>query len=328
MNKNKSTKKRILFFGLGSIGKKHASFTKNKFNYDLYAYRTGKGQEKNNLNIKEFDNIDEAFSIKPDIAFITNPTFLHTETAIECAKRGISLFIEKPISNSLNGLDELEKEIKKRKLFTYVAYNLRFHPVINNLKEILPKKEKPIYFRVKSSSYLPSWRQKQDYSKSYSAKKEYGGGVILDLSHEFDYITWLFGNIKEINGYCDKISNLDIDSEDILEAQIICKSNISGNLHLDYFSREEERKIQIYYNDKYFEGDLIHNTIRIINDDGSEKKTYYHTNLDDTYDKQLEYFFEQYDGKKLDSMNNFSEAFLTFKKIMNFKKECYWELDR
>jgi len=312
---------KIIFFGLGSIGKKHANIIRNNFDFELYAYRTEKGQEKNNLKIKEFNSLEEAFSIKPDIAFIANPTFLHIETALECTKRNIALFIEKPLSHSLENLDELKREIKKRNLFTYVAYNMRFHPVIATLKNLISKKEKPIYFRVICSSYLPNWRPEQDYSKSYSAKKDLGGGVTLDLSHEFDYITYLFGDIKNIFGYCRKISDLDIDSEDILEAQITCDSDIKGNLHLDFFSRKNERKIHIYYNDEYIEGDLLKNTIKIIKKDGEEETIDYHHDIDETYRMQIQYFFEQYFNKNNNIMNNFSEALKTFKKIMKFKKE-------
>ena len=128
----------------------------------MYAYRTKKGQEKNKLDIKEYDILKDAFSIKPDVAFITNPTFLHTQTCLECVKKDINLFIEKPISHSLEKTDILEKEIKKRKLISYVAYNLRFHPVISGLKDIMSKKDQPIYFRVTCSSYLPNWRQNQE----------------------------------------------------------------------------------------------------------------------------------------------------------------------
>jgi len=324
MKIDENSKLKILFFGLGSIGKKHASIIKNNYEFELFAYRTKLGQEKNDLEIQEFDNLEDAFSVKPDIAFITNPTFLHAETALECIKRNVNLFIEKPISHSLEKLDELEKEIKKRKLFTYVAYNLRFHPVITHLKNVTDQSEKPIYFSVKCSSYLPNWRPKQDYAKSYSAKKELGGGVTLDLSHEFDYTSWLFGEIKEIEGYCDKISPLDIDSEDVLDAQVTCNQNIRGHLHLDYFSHRNERKIKIYYNDKYVEGDLIKNYLRIIDKNGKEKITYFKCDQNETYKKQIQYFFEQYFNKNQNIMNNFSEALKTFKKIMNFKKECNW----
>ena len=316
MNYKKDLK--ILFFGLGSIGTKHAKIIQENYNYELYAYRTKKGQERNNLKIKEFSDLKIAFSIKPDIAFITNPTYLHVPTAIKCAKRNINMFIEKPIFNSLEKTDYLEKEIKKRKLFTYVAYNMRFHPVIKKLKEI---SDKPIYFKIISNSYLPEWRPNQDYTKSYSAKKNQGGGVILDLSHEIDYVSWLFGEIRKIEGFCGKISDLKINCEDIMTGQVKCSSGITGKLHLDCFNPNSQRKIQIYYVDKYVEGDLLENKIKTIKN-GKEQVENFKTSIDDTYREQIKYFFEQYHKNNLVIMNNYSESLKTFKNIMKFKKEC------
>ncbi len=313
--------KKIVFFGLGSIGKKHAKIIEEKYPLKIISYRTKKGQEINDLKIKKYKNLDNVFSQKPDIAFITNPTHLHIETALECAKHNIDLFIEKPLSHNKKNIDILEKEIKKRKLFTYVAYNMRFHPVISNIKKIISESKKPIYFKIICSSYLPTWRPNQEYTKSYSAKKELGGGVILDLSHEFDYISWFFGTIKKIDGICEKISNLKINSEDLLDAEITCENKIKGNLHLDYFSNKNERKIQVYFNDKYVEGNLIDNTIKTIDENGKEKIIKYKEGKEETYSKQLKYFFNEYKSRNLKIMNNYSEALKTFKKIISFREE-------
>ena len=326
MQKKSLDNLKILFFGLGSIGKKHASIIKENFEFETYAYRSKKYQEKNGLQLEEFYNLDEAFSIKPDIAFITNPTHLHIKTSLECVKRNINLFIEKPISHTLEKTDVLNKEIKKRKLFSYVAYNMRFHPVLNNLVEMIGNREKPIYFRTVCSSYLPEWRPDQDYSKSYSSKKEFGGGVILDLSHEFDYINWLFGEIKRIDGFYGKISDLKISSEDILNAQITCKSGLKGDLHLDYFSHKNERKIQIYYKNEYLEGDMIKNTIKILKNK-KEKTIKYNCGKEYTYRKQIDYFFKNYQIRNYNIMNNFSEALKLFKKIMEFKNNNNFQIE-
>lgn len=318
-------KLRLLFFGMGSIGKKHINIIRKNHNCKIYAYRSKNEQEIKDSNIKEFTNLEDAFSIEPDIAFITNPTFLHIPTAFECAKRNIDLFIEKPISHLIENVIELESEIKKRNIFTYIAYNLRFHPVIKELKKRISKKrEKPIFFNIVCKSYLPDWRPSQDYTKSYSAKNELGGGVVLDLSHEFDYISYLFGDIKKISGFCDKISKLNIESEDIFDGQIELKSNLKGNLHLNYFSIYNERKLQIYYNNEYLEGDLIKNSIKIIEKNCKEKILNYQCNINDTYKFQMQYFFEQYIKRNYDISNNFSEALKTFKKIMEFKNTCLY----
>ena len=319
MNKEEDPLK-ILFFGIGSIGKRHATILNNHYNVELYAMRTNKGQESHNLPITEFTTLEDAFSINPDICFITNPTFLHVPTIIECVRHNIPMFIEKPISNSLNGVDKLREEIIKREIFTYVAYNLRFHPIINHIKQIISSdEEKPIYFRIICSSYLPNWRPNQHYEDSYSAKREQGGGVILDLSHELDYINWLFGDIQHITGYVGKISNLKITSEDIGEIQIICKGGIRGSLHLDYLSHFHEHKIQIYYNTKYIEGNILNNTITTIDKNREIDIETFSGDRNDVFKKQLDFFFEQYQLNNLNLMNNFSEASEIFKRIIEFK---------
>ena len=144
----KNRKLKILFFGLGSIGLKHAQLLSENFNFDLFAFRTQKGllTIPDNLKIVEFDSLKNAFSIQPDIAFITNPTFLHVKTALDCAKKGINIFMEKPISNSTAQLDLLINTIKTNKIFTYVAFLMRFHPIIMKLNGLI-KNEKIIYVK-------------------------------------------------------------------------------------------------------------------------------------------------------------------------------------
>jgi len=319
MEKKNTDKLKILFFGFGSIGKKHAKIIKNNFNHEIFALRTKLGQEKNDLGGKELFDKEEAFDLNPDIAFITNPTFKHTETCLECVKHNIDLFIEKPISNSLDYVDVLDKEISKRNLFTYVGFNLRFHPVVKYLKGFIDGKSNPIYFRAVCSSYLPNWRPTQDYSKSYSSKKDMGGGVILELAHEFDYISWIFDGIKKIDGVYDNVSSLKVDCEDLFEGQIICNKT-KGNLHLDFYSRKAERKIQVYYDDLYLEGDLKNYKIRMIDDNDKLETISFKKNSDNMYKKQLEYFFDEYYKNNKECMNNYSDALKTFKKIMEFKE--------
>lgn len=319
---------KVLFFGLGSIGKRHAIILNKYYNATLYAVRTNKGQETHNLPITEFFNIDDAMKMEPDICFITNPTSFHIPTALECVKHDTPIFMEKPISHTYDNVDKLGEEIDKRNLLVYVAYNMRFHPVIEHLKQIISSDEdKPVYFRVICSSYLPSWRPNQNYEISYSAKKEMGGGVIFDVSHEIDYINWLFGDIQDISGYYDKISNLKINSEDIAEIQLKC-NDICGSLHLNYFSHLNERKIQIYYNTKYIEGDLLNNKIITYKNGSVHKFKWILGDREGTFIKQMEFFLEQYKLNNIHLMNNYKEASKVFKKMVEFKEDNEYYISR
>src|SRR5437868_582658 len=126
---------KILFFGLGSIGSRHIRILQKKYSHQLFAFRSKKTSIKNELRVKEIYSWEEVEKINPDIAFITNPTALHLDTAALCAELGIKLFIEKPIRSSSKGLNKLQKIVREKNLVTYVAYNLRFHPVLNELKK-------------------------------------------------------------------------------------------------------------------------------------------------------------------------------------------------
>ena len=314
----RSRKYKILFFGLGSIGLRHAKLLLNHFNVDIYAFRTKKGQEKNHLNIREFHDIESAFSIKPDIAFITNPTFLHVDTAIECAKRGIHLFIEKPLSCNLKKLQKLNSLMRKNNIYSYVAFCLRFHPVIGRLKETL-ENEKVLYVRNENASFLPNWRPKQDYKKTYSADPSKGGGVIFDMIHELDYNQYLFGEIKAIEGEYGKASDLDIKCEDYAELHCELKGKTKVHISLDCFSHKNIRILYIYCKDKLIQADLLAGKISIFKEGKcvSEESL----KLSDPYLEQVKYFFENFDRKNNAIMNTIPEATRLLKRVIGFREE-------
>ncbi|HEX5328685.1 Gfo/Idh/MocA family oxidoreductase, partial [Sulfuricurvum sp.] len=149
----------------------------------------------------------------------------------------------------------------------YVGYVLRFHPIFERIKSRLGT-ETPIAVSIKSGSYLPSWRPQRDYRTLYSASKEQGGGVLLDLSHEIDYAQWLFGPLTLLSAYQSKMSDLEIDSDDItvITAQTPAKTHM--NISLDYISKIPLREIVILTNTQTLIADLIANTLKIGTRDG------------------------------------------------------------
>ena len=310
-------KYKVLFFGLGSIGKRHLSLLRKNYDHEIFAYRTKKDDCFPEL--ESFYNIEEALKVKPDIVFITNPTHLHLETASSCLRAGIrNIFIEKPLSNNIERIKKFSKEVNNHQAFVYVGYNMRFNPVLKRLKEIIEINKDKIYFASTiCSSYLPNWRPEKDYKNIYSAKEEEGGGVILDLSHEFDYNQWFFGEIRSINGIYGKLSNLEIDSEDFCEITLKFKSNLIATIHLDYFSRFEKRIIHIFTHKKEIIADLIKKEIIIKNDDEIIKETF-DFERDYTYEQQLKHFF-----KGITNRSNFDRNFKEVKdltlKLIEFK---------
>jgi len=307
---------KIVFFGLGSIGSRHAEILTKNFDCDLYAYRSGKNEKGNDLNIEEVYSWGEVRKIKPDAAFITNPTFMHIDTALKCAELDSALFIEKPLDSGEQKLDLLIQEIKNRGLVSYVAYNLRFHPVIEFLKSYL--KDKNVYHAsVYNSSYLPNWRGGRDQINLYSAKKSEGGGVILDLSHEFDYIGYLFGCLQEIKGVFDRAANVTQDAEDFLDA-LIKTDKTHANLHLDFFSWRTERTIKIDCENEYIFADLLSGRMEFQKENGDTEIKHFEIDRNMIHKKQIEYFIENI--KNPNMMNSVPEASELFRKIIRFKE--------
>ena len=307
---------KVIMFGMGSMGNRHAMSLLNKYDHELAAFRSRKHAKKNSLGIWEMFSWEEVEKMRPDIAFISNPTFLHVETAARCAKLGIRLFIEKPVGCSMEGLDKLLEVIENKELTTYVAYNLRFHPVIKYLWENL-KNTRIYHVNVCYSSYFPEWRPHQDYLRSYTAFREKSGGIALELSHEFDYIQYLFGNIRGIKGITRKADDVTVDAEDFVDAVIETEQAVV-NLHMNIFSRVKERSIKIDCEKGFFYCDLHKSLIEHVDQNGKNVITF-DTGIAETYGEQISYFFENVDNPKM--MNNLSEASDLFKKILRFKGE-------
>ena len=177
-------KKKILIIGFGSIGKRHAAIL-NKFRNVEKIFILTKQKISNYKSIK---TLKEVKFINPDYILICSKTSDHYEHLkyIERHFKNKIVLVEKPLFNKSKNLT-----IKNNKVF--VGYNLRYHPIIRFLKNKI-KKKKIFSVYIFCGSYLPNWRKNQNYQFCYSSKKKMGGGVLLDLSHEIDYLQWIFKN--------------------------------------------------------------------------------------------------------------------------------------
>lgn len=312
-------KKKVLFIGLGSIGKRHLNLLKKNFNFEIYAFRI-KGRESIS-GVTNFYNFEKVSKIKPDIVFITNPTYLHIDTALACLKAGIkNIFIEKPLSHNLKNIEHFIEEVSKSNALVYVGNVLRHNPVMKRLKEIVDEtKEDLFYASTISSSYLPHWRPKRDYRGIYSSKRSEGGGVLLDLIHEFDYNVMLFGKIKSILGVYGKISKLEIDSEDFCDVFIKFDNNFMSTIHIDYFSYFNKRIINIRTPEKEISADLINNEITIYHNQKVNKETF-QFERDDYFKAQIKYFINGLEDKSM-NISNLEESKEILEKIVIFKEK-------
>lgn len=264
---------KVLVIGFGSIGKRH---------YEVLS----KLSEIQSIDLVTKQNIENKICYKKlevvnninqyDYFLIASETNKHFEQLkyLEENVKNKIIFCEKPIFQSKQKL-----EIKNNKVF--VGYVLRFHPLLEKLNELI-KNEKIILVNAKCGQYLPSWRPNTDYKNCYSAKKDEGGGVLLDLSHEIDYVQWLSGQINEIKSYQVKISDLEINSDDLTMLMGKTHKDILVNISIDYISKNTHRRLFVETFEHTYELDFILNKLIKKNKTGLEE-IYSFSNLERNY---------------------------------------------
>lgn len=239
----------ILVVGTGSIGTRHIkNLLSLKIPVSAYSYRAERvGPLSKKYGIRVFPSIDSAFDSEPDAVIISNRTDQHMETALAAAERDIHIYIEKPLSNSMKGIDELRRLMESKSLIIEVGCMMRFNPGLRTIQELLERGEigKLYFARVCVGQYLPDWRPEQDYNQSYSAKSDYGGGVLFDLIHELDYLYWWFGPVSDVSAFLDHVSELEIETEDVAQVLLRFGNGLVAQVEMDYLSPFFRRNCEV-----------------------------------------------------------------------------------
>lgn len=296
---------KVCFVGVGSIGKRHIRncveiFEQKNIELQIHVLRSSDKELDNDVEnvIKKTVFRAEELDEKYDAIFITNPTYKHYETMKDLIDKADCFFIEKPV------FDTVEKDVscfsKKNKKY-YVACPLRYTNVLIETKKIV-ENEKVLSVRAISSSYLPEWREGVDYRKTYSANKEQGGGVRIDLIHEWDYLNFLFGAPLQIFSLSGKYSDLEISSED-LAVYIGEYADKLVELHLDYFGRKTRRCLELRTSEHEYICDIVKS--RILKDGIVIKE--FKEEVNDRYIKEMLFFWDIVYGNK-DTTNDLLQA--------------------
>lgn len=303
----------ILIVGLGSIAIKHLdAINKLQISTNIFALRSNPDSEVHTsiTNIYDLETCDIDFSF----AIISNPTYLHFQFIELLIKKGVNLFIEKPPVGSLDNFEILLKLAEESRLINYVACNLRFHPCLQYLKNKLKFCKKRINeVNIYCGSYLPEWRPNKDFREIYSSKPEMGGGVHLDLYHEIDFTTWLFGIPLKSTSTLRNVSSLKIDAYDY--ANFILQYELfTASIVLNYYRRDPKRFLEIIFDDDTWSVDLINNNI--INKEGCIIYENSEFLLIDTYYYQMKYFMEIMDTRNK-PMNSLVESYEVLKIVLS-----------
>ncbi len=239
---------KVLVIGLGSIGARHfknlqALGVKKLAGYDpnhakLAALGAAGISSLSSRALKEFD-----------VAVIANPTAEHVKTAQLCARAGLHLFIEKPLSHTLAGTKKLSLLCKKKGLVNFVACNYRFHPAVQYVRKALVQGliGRPLLMEFTYGRYLPYQRPGTNWRTTYAAKKHLGGGILLDDIHDADLFLWLnnFPRVLKKHVLQAKVSMLAIDVPDVGSVHALLANKVFGVIRADYFQRVREKTIRI-----------------------------------------------------------------------------------
>ncbi len=294
---------KVLIVGFGTIARKHIlALEKISSDIEIYALRREDSTISEEMGIQNIYNaIEDA-----DFILISNPTSSHAQTIADMSRLNKPLFIEKPLFNDLQN-EELIKEINNLNIQTYIACNLRFLECIQFIKEkILNKRINEV--NIYCGSYLPNWRPGVDYRQIYSANKDMGGGVHIDLIHEVDYATYLFGFPLKVRKSFQNKSSLDISAIDYAN-YLLEYNDFSANIILNYYRKNPKRSLEVICEDGEFYVDLLENNVS-----WNGKTIFKSQNLiQDTYVSQMNYFIKELLINKNKKFNDINEAFKILK---------------
>lgn len=240
---------KFLIAGFGSIGRRHLRNLRELGEEDIVLYRTRRSTlpEDEIVDVPVETDLEAALKTRPDAVVIANPTALHLDVAIPAARAGSHLLLEKPVSHSLERMDELQAALEASGAHALVGFQFRFHPGLLKIHELLATGAvgKPVSARAHWGEYLPDWHPWENYRRSYSARPELGGGVVLTLSHPLDYLRWLLGEVTAVSALTGSLGDLDISVEDTAEIIMRFESGALGSIHLDYTRRAATHTLEI-----------------------------------------------------------------------------------
>jgi len=270
---------KVLIIGLGSIGRRHLAAVHHVCgNAELLVLRRSGGLDGVAVpGVRVIHDMAEALALGPDIAIVAGPASHHVEVAAILARAGVHLLIEKPLSNSLDGIDELLSVAVAGNLVVQVGYCLRFDEALRTMKQALDDGRigRIIELQAEVGQYLPDWRPDSDYRDTVSARAELGGGALLELSHEIDLARWLAGDIVSVSAVTGRVSDLDIDVEDTADLLVGFKSGAVGNLHLDMVQRVPVRACKVVGSEGTLVWDGIARQTLLYETESAEAETLY-----------------------------------------------------
>jgi len=239
----------MLIVGYGSIGWRHLRIVRESLpGATIMIFR-----HQPTTDIPEVANLvtssmDDVRSFAPEAAIVANPAPFHLDIAKALVEMACHLLIEKPISDNSDCVEGLLETVRAKGVICQVGYNLRYLPSLSRFRDLINEGliGRPQSIRCEIGQYLPYWRPDTDYHTGVSARSDLGGGVLLELSHEIDYLRWIFGEVEWVRSWVGNVGDLDIDVEDTAHLILSFKSKetnkpVIANLNIDFIRHDMTR---------------------------------------------------------------------------------------
>lgn len=259
---------KTLIAGLGSIGRRHLRNLVELGETDIVLLRSHRATLPD-ADLEgypvETDLAEALRKHQPRAVIVANPTALHLQVAVPAAQTGCAILLEKPISDSVQGLKRLQSIVEKCGSKVLVGFQFRFHPSLLKVKELVSQDVlgRVVSAHVHFGEYLPAWHPWEDYRSGYAARADLGGGVVLTQCHSLDYLPWLVGPVESVWGLTGKLSDLEVNVEDTAEIGVRFAGGALGTLHLDYNQQPPSHSFNIIGTKGSLQCDLSDGAVRV-----------------------------------------------------------------
>ena len=293
---------KLAIVGLGSAGRRHLRLVRElRPDVKITVVRSGNRQirfPEDKLAQCTVQSIEGAIRNGVQAAIIASPSTFHIRHSTQFAKAGVHLMVEKPLSHDNQGLNQFKELVNRNNLKILVGYVLRYDPAGRHFAGILNsgKIGKKLHVRIECGSYLPDWRPERNYKETVSARKELGGGVLLELSHEVDYARWFFGPFVRIQAFLSNSGSLGIDVEECAELLLETKEGLPVQIHLDFHRRHPQRTCTLRTSEGQLCWNILSKEVHWKPVNGEPKADSFEFDLDSLYLGQLQHFLDYLEG--------------------------------
>lgn len=299
---------RVLIVGHGSIGKRHLRIVRESLPYaEIKILRHRPCMQVPELADSCSSSLDDACKFQPQLAVVANPAPFHVKTAIALLRSGSHVLVEKPLAETAQEAYKLLSEAKVYNRLVQVGYNMRFLRSLQIFRSSIQTGliGKVLSIRCDVGHYLPLWRPESDYRHGVSANKHLGGGVLLELSHEFDYLQWVFGKAIWVSAWIGRHSSLEVDVEDSAHLTVgflpvLDSGGAVAVINIDFIRHDQTRTCTVIGEHGSLRWDGIANSVQIFRAGSSSWEIILSDEqaMADTYKIQWESFMDAVSNRK------------------------------